>query len=117
VEFWNAFDVQNSAFEVSSLAVDGGPIGEAVRRAIAAHLLVGVRDEAGDQEVHATLRAAAVSYFSLRNRWGYRPPFGQSDGAIQSYHLFLTGGLASYIKPCRVLEKLRNSFRLHAGLA
>jgi hypothetical protein len=41
VDFWNAFEVQKSALEISSLAFDGGMIGEAARLATAAFLLVG----------------------------------------------------------------------------
>jgi hypothetical protein len=41
VDFWNAFEVQKSALEVSSLAFDGGMTGEAARLATCAFLLVG----------------------------------------------------------------------------
>jgi hypothetical protein len=41
VDFWNAFEIQKTALEVSSLAFDGGMMGEAARLATSAFLLVG----------------------------------------------------------------------------
>jgi hypothetical protein len=41
VDFWNAFEIQKSALEISSLAFDGGMIGEAARLATSAFLLIG----------------------------------------------------------------------------
>ena len=41
VEFWNAVEIQKAALEISSLAFDGGMIGEAARLATTAYLLVG----------------------------------------------------------------------------
>jgi hypothetical protein len=40
-DFWRAFEIQKSALDVSSLAFDGGMVGEAARLATAAFLLVG----------------------------------------------------------------------------
>lgn len=40
-DFWRAFEVQQSALDVSALAFDGGLIGEAARLATATFLLVG----------------------------------------------------------------------------